>query len=617
MSKRYEVHLESESGVKTLNLSRSEGTSACLSDLLRERHLPLNTRCGKRGLCDGCLVELVQGDLEHARSGEAVAANGHPVRVRGCEYRLAGAETVVLRIPSRSVLAYEPQVVTEYRVNVPVAHDPICRQIPLPAGLTNGDAIARHVSEQIRRPARFEAPALERPTASGAVAIVEDTPVTGWAVTRLLERQLKRRIGVAVDVGTTTVALMLVDLDQGKIVSRASGFNKQMHLGDDVVTRINLCTTDPTMVRGLQQALNNETLEPLLREAAEAGEVSLDEIVCFSVAGNTTMLHLLAGVDPSPMGVAPFTPAFLERRLVSAASIEMHSTVPPDASVHLLPSAAAYIGADLSAGVFSSGLLYDEGPSLLVDIGTNGEIILKHDGKLLGCATAAGPAFEGGGLECGMRAGRGAISRVGCSVVPSFDVALQIIGEDDVSRPAGLCGSAYVDFLAEARRCGVLTGTGRFDSSVPGADQRLIDRGECGRALRLAKGHGNQPVVVSERDVARLLQAKAAIAAGILTLVHRAGLQPDDVKRLYLAGGFGMHLDVRHAIACGLLPGFVAEQVQVVGNTSLAGAHLALLDSAVLDELSKIAHQVDVVELNLDPDFQDRYIDQLSLPDLV
>jgi len=315
------------------------------------------------------------------------------------------------------------------------------------------------------------------------------------------------------------------------------------------------------------------------------------------------------------MGIAPFTATFLEHRVLDTDAIGLSACgfdakqAPP---VHLLPGAAAYVGADLLAGVVACGLVYHDRPTLLVDVGTNGEIIFKHKGQLHGCATAAGPAFEGAGLTCGVRAGDGAISHIAFENDP-LSVRTEMIGD---GRPNGLCGSAYVDFLAEARRVGLLSATGRLDktAAIAISDDRLAC-GKSGLAFRMAYGSGKEEIVVSEVDVAHLLQAKAAIGAGILTLLERAGLTPADVERLYLAGGFGQHLNPAHAIACGLLPGFVPEQVHEVGNTSLGGAYLALLDKTALHEMERTAARMEVVELNLDPGFEDRYIEQLSLPE--
>lgn len=497
LKKPLTLEIESPKGPATVTVT----THQRLSDVLRREHLPLNIRCGQRGLCDGCTLELVRGDVVNLRTGARVSA---PASVRACEHRLDSDAAV--RIPARSLLAHKAQVVSEFRVNVPRAHAPLAK--------------------------------------------------TG--------------IGAAVDIGTTTVALVLVDLRDGKIVGHGADFNKQMNLGDDVATRISLCASDKTMVARLQQAIVQETILPLLGDARP---------VCFSVTGNTTMLHLFAGVDPTPMGTYPFRPAFLEHRVVKLPTFG-------DAAVHLMPSAAAYIGSDITAGILASGLAYDDGPSLLVDVGTNGEIVLKAGDHILGCATAAGPAFEGAGLANGVRATDGAIQKI--RLEPELHV--DVIGR---TKPIGICGSAYVDFLAEGRRTGLLNERGRFSRDGD---------------FQVAPG-----IAITETDIAHLLQAKAAIGAGMLTLLERAKLTAAKIKRVYMAGGFGLHINIAHAIACGLLPGFRTEQVQVVGNTSLAGAYLALLDSGAMEAIRRVSRQIEVVELNLDAGFESRYIDSLSL----
>jgi uncharacterized 2Fe-2S/4Fe-4S cluster protein (DUF4445 family) len=239
---------------------------------------------------------------------------------------------------------------------------------------------------------------------------------------------------------------------------------------------------------------------------------------------------------------------------------------------------------------------------------------LQAGGKLFGCATAAGPAFEGCGLRCGTRARDGAVSDLNLKLNP-FDLETETIGNVPLTRANGLCGSAYVDFLATARSSGLLGLTGRFEASawenIP-AQFRDVNDGE--RALRLADGNGHGALRVSEVDVALLLQAKAAIGAGIEILLETAGVRAADLGRVYLAGGFGMHLNVAHAIAIGLLPGFREEQVRVVGNTSLAGALLALVDRTTLVEMENLRTQMEVIELNLAPDFEERYVEHLMLP---
>jgi uncharacterized 2Fe-2S/4Fe-4S cluster protein (DUF4445 family) len=308
--------------------------------------------------------------------------------------------------------------------------------------------------------------------------------------------------------------------------------------------------------------------------------------------------------------VYPFRPVFLEHRIHAPGDLGL-AFGGKAAEVHLLPSPAAYVGADLAAGIVATGMLYDEGPVLLVDVGTNGEIIAKVGDRLMGCATAAGPAFEGAGLSGGTRGVRGAIERVRLEGNP-FGAELGVIGDEP--RPIGICGSGYVDFLWEGRRADVLQASGRFADAFVARAGAAVQADESGRKLQLHARGASGPVWISEVDVARLLQAKAAIAAGITTLLDVLGTAPGDVKALYLAGGFGMHLSIEHAIGCGLLPGFKPVQIQVVGNTSLGGAFLVLNDRSLLAEMQTACGAMESIELNLQPGFEDAYIDNLMLP---
>jgi len=519
-----------------------------LADVLAAHGLPLNTRCGQRGLCLGCEVRLREG-LLMTPTGVVNA----PATVQACRARLTGP--TLIQVPARSRMEHRPQVAETFEIAIPFAHQPLFK--PVPGG---------------------------------------------------------RDIGFAVDVGTTTVVVLLVDLVSGEVLSRAGAFNEQIRFGDNVITRIEAARKRENLL-AMQRAIVAETIQPLLLRACERAGRPLDRIAGGAVAGNTTMLHLLAGEDPTPLGIAPFTPRFIAGRELRAGDIKLAANgLWPEAPVQLLPGIAAYIGADIAAGIVASGMAFDPAPSLLVDFGTNGEIVLQNSGRLTACAAAAGPAFEGCGLCCGTRARQGAVSDVRLMLQP-FELETLTIGNVPLPRANGLCGSAYVDFLAMARSGGLLGATGRFVASawenLP-AQNRLTDDG--GRALRLTENNGDSVLRVSEVDVALLLQAKAAIGAGIEILLETAGLRAADLGRVYLAGGFGMHLNVAHAIAIGLLPGFRQEQVRVVGNTALAGALLALVDRATLDEMENLRTQVKVIELNLAENFEDRYIEHLMLP---
>lgn len=612
--------------------------SLLLTDVLRRADLPLNTRCGQRGLCDGCCVELLSGALISTVTGKTVESGEANEPLRACQHQLVPDGQAEVHVPARSLLAHAPQVVTSFCANVSRAHDPLWQRIDIPIGdidksMPFPESLCRVIAKQRDgdlpvRPGRGLDALAEFQEA--CIHVTLEHCGDHWSV-RPAGSQ-RSDFGVAVDVGTTTVVATLVDLENGEVASTASSLNTQTRLGDNVLTRIQHCRNHKRFVGLLQRAIAKRTLKPLLDEVLRESNLSADQIVCLAVAGNTTMLHLLAGVDPSPMGAVPFTPEFVEHRVFRASQLLLstptttagiserpedaaNSAVPADGqmaafdpAIHFLPSAAAYVGADIIAGVFSTGMAYQMETSLLVDMGTNGEIVLKHDDRLLGCATAAGPAFEGAGLACGVRASRGAISHVRLND-DSKEPDIEIIGGED---PIGLCGTAYVDFMAEARRTGLIRKTGRFLGSP---SQRLFRHATHGQSFIVARGSASRPVVVSEADIASLLQAKAAIAAGIVCLLDRAGLSTDDIGTLYLAGGFGFHMDVENVIRCGLLPGFRPDQIRLVGNTSLAGAYLALLDSGVLAEMKRVSRRLEIVELNLEPDFESQYIDQLCLPE--
>jgi uncharacterized 2Fe-2S/4Fe-4S cluster protein (DUF4445 family) len=549
MSDRLEVIFAPDGARRELDVSSAQARTP-LTTLLAEIGKSLNMRCGGRGLCQGCRVRFQSGTLWHLAEGRVVAAAGE-MEISSCQYAAIPGEGAVIAVPTTSQLGHTAQIADDFKTCVPVARAPL-----------------------------FAPPA----------------------------------IAAAIDIGTTTVAVLLADVETGKILARASAMNRQITMGDNVVTRINHCMIDKAQIAGMQKLILRETILPLLREACAEAGITLAEIAGLTIAGNTVMLHLLAGVDPTPMGVVPFTPAFLDHRCLIAADLHLTDVFQANLEVHLLPGLSAYVGADINAGIMATGMHYEEGPNLLIDIGTNGEIVLKFGDRLIGCATAAGPAFEGAGLTWGVRAVGGAISEIELTRAP-FDCRLKRIGEDQNAVCPGICGSAYIDFLGEGVRNGILTATGRFSPDFIAENPERVQMLDGERIfVLLPPGEGRtNPIGISELDISRLLQAKAAIAAGFSTLLAREGLKPSDIRKLYLAGGFGLHLNVPNAISSGLLPGFVPEQIEVVGNTSLAGAYMTLQDRGVLDELRLNQNRVEVLELNLDPSFEDCYIENLML----
>lgn len=549
---KMKVELVLPDGSEETLIPEPSDVNLSIAEFLARRGHSLNTRCNQRGLCRGCTVRVMEGEVKSRLGDERFSADGAGLEIKACQIQLVRGGRVRMEIPARSLLAHAPQVEDDYVIRVPVGQRP------------------------------------------------------------LVEPRGNRDLGFAIDIGTTTVVVLLADLRSGKVLARASGFNKQMKHGDNVLTRIQYCHETPEHVQQLKEAIAIDTIQPLIERAIDRAGVDPGRIACFAVAGNTTMLHLLAGVDPTSMGIAPFTPTFIKERRMAAADFGWGDNGTSDGPVHFLPGYSAYVGADLAAGVFATGMAYDEKVVLLVDVGTNGEIVLRREDRLHACATAAGPAFEGSGLSSGVRASEGAISGIRFRKDEPI-VDYDRIGPDTSKPPVGICGTGYIDFLAAGRKAGLLTESGRFDRDFVERHPDYFGHDDFGRKMILDR-RGKLEVTISEADIASLLQAKAAIAAGIISLLAREGITPEQVDRVDLAGGFGRHLSATNAVACGLLPGFDPERIEAVGNTSLAGAYLALIDRTSLREMDRNRQTVEVVELNLEPDFEDNYVDCLSLP---
>lgn len=438
-----------------------------------------------------------------------------------------------------------------------------------------------------------------------------------WPLGRAHEDDPRREpLALAIDVGTTTVAALLIDRTSGAAIARAGDLNQQSTFGDNVLARIQQAMNDRGAVGAMQRAVLDGTIGPLVRQMLTVSGRSADEIAVVAVAGNSTMLHLLVGEDPSSLGVAPFRAVFLGHRVQACgpawAGVE---GLAPD--LHLLPGVSAYIGADILAGVDAVDLGGLPGPALFLDIGTNGELVLFDGKRLTACATAAGPAFEGVGLSCGVRASRRAISEICVCDGPP-----RIIGSTlgaGVMDPVGVCGTGYVDFLATGRAAGLLDLWGRI--SARGRErwgESLSASRRSGARVLIAPEHGvwtdARRATVTERDIATVLQAKAAIRAGIEVLLERAGVGAGELEAVFIAGGFGTRLNAGNAVTIGLLPTINPHRVVALGNTSLAGAVAAVLDANRIERLSKLAPRIEPHVLGHEDGFEERFIDAMRLP---
>jgi uncharacterized 2Fe-2S/4Fe-4S cluster protein (DUF4445 family) len=421
-----------------------------------------------------------------------------------------------------------------------------------------------------------------------------------------------RRFGIAFDLGTTTVVATLLDLSTGTPVAVASALNKQQPFGADVITRISATMMDPGALDKLQQ-LAQETLAELAAAVCAEGDVQPGEVYEVALAGNATMTHLVLGIDPEPLGMAPF---ILSTRLFpEVLGADLGLPVHPRARAVVFPSFGAYVGGDITAGLLASGMDRDARVRLFVDIGTNCEIVLGNRDWLLATAAPAGPAFEGAAIRCGMRAADGAIEVVGMT---QDELTMKVIGD---AEPLGLCGSGLVDAVTGLVRLGLLDSSGRFvteeDAAVkaPGLASRLTRIGQ--ERVFVLHWRGPAPedsIYLSQRDVRELQFAKAAIATGWHILLEEAGLTQADVKQVLLAGSFGSYLSPAAAIRIGLVPDVPVARVVPAGNVAGEGAKMALLSLRERAGGLALLEEVRYVELSDRADFNDRFVDQLEFP---
>jgi uncharacterized 2Fe-2S/4Fe-4S cluster protein (DUF4445 family) len=425
----------------------------------------------------------------------------------------------------------------------------------------------------------------------------------------------QRRFGIAFDLGTTTVVATLLDLSTGTPVAVESTLNKQQPFGADVITRISATMMDPGALDKLQQ-LAQETLAELAQAVCEAGGVRPHEVYEVALAGNATMTHLVLGIDPEPLGMAPF---IMSTRLfpeVLTADVGLAGVTHPRARAVVFPAFGAYVGGDITAGLLASGMDRDARVRLFVDIGTNCEIVLGNREWLLATAAPAGPAFEGAAIRCGMRAAEGAIEVV---TMTAEEIGLKVIGD---AEPQGLCGSGLVDAVTGMVRTGLLDSSGRFVTeeqallTAPGIADRLTRIGQERVFVLHWRGAGvEDSIYLSQRDVRELQFAKAAIATGWSILLEEAGLTQADVKQVLLAGSFGSYLSPAAAIRIGLVPKVPVQRVVSAGNVAGEGAKMALLSLRERAGGLALLEEVRYVELSDRADFNDRFVERLSFPE--
>ncbi len=614
-----------------LTIEVGEGENLLRAALQAGVHI--NASCGGEGVCGKCRIILESGELDCPRSGLLTDEDWDLGYRQACQCRIL--TDVVVRIPPESLL--DRRTLTRRRAGIGLRPSPIDIAALQEEGLYNPAFKKRLVNlspptltDNVNDLSRLEAGlahqhAVESLTLDffllrklARLMREQDFQVTAtldFSRRRFRSPHLtnveagdttRRHYAVAVDIGTTTVWVQLLDLAKGEILGHAADYNSQMSYGDDVITRIVFSQKE----QGLQKLQRSvaSTINHVLHRLLKRHKLGVEEISHMTVAANTTMTHLFYGLDPKFIRLAPYTPTAGSIPLMRARDLGLE--VPDHVFVYSVSSVSSYVGGDIVSGVLASGLYKEPKLTLFIDIGTNGEIVIGNHQWLACAACSAGPAFEGGGIRFGMRATEGAIEEV--TVNPdTFEPMLLTIG---MVKPKGICGSGLINLLAALMDAGLVLPNGKFRDDL---DTPRVRPGDSGREYVLAfaeNTQGDQDIVLTEADIDNLMRAKGAMFAGYLTLLESVGLSLQDLEQVILAGAFGNFVNIDNAIAIGLLPDLPRDCYHFVGNASLLGATLLALSREMLAEERRVAEMMTNFELSETPGYMNQYIAALFLP---
>ena len=415
-------------------------------------------------------------------------------------------------------------------------------------------------------------------------------------------------VGCAIDIGTTTVTMVLTDLRSGKLLAKGSSGNGQIRYGADVINRI-IEQSRPGGKKKLQDAIIKETLTPIIANLCKTANISAHSILRLSVGSNTTMNHLLIGVDADPIRMDPYVPSFFSWEGLLAGDLKLPAN--PLAPVVIAPNIGSYVGGDITAGTLASGIWDKDEMSLFIDLGTNGELVFGNRDFLMSCACSAGPAFEGGDISCGMRATDGAVEA--CTIdKTTMEPQLTIVG-DQGQKPVGICGSGIIDIISELFRCGIINAKGLF---VREGSRVKRDAHGMGRYVLAAAEESDtgREVSINEVDIDNFIRAKGAIFSAIDTLLQSVDMTPECIDHVYVAGGIGSGINMQNAVNIGMFPDVELEKYSYIGNSSLTGAYAMVMSDAAIAKCAEVAANMTYLELSTYPGYMDSFVADCFLP---
>lgn len=607
-----------------------------LLDVIREIGIFMDTPCNGNGSCGKCKVKVIDGNVVSIPNKSVPKEDLEKGYVLACSSKVTKDVTIKILAESSAMMhgmkiedisgdahkeiferAKDQILKHGMKFKTYVRKDYIEIDEPnLNDNISDFERIKRHLRVKlgfshvfVRLPLLREMPKLLR-KAKFKVTITHIP--RGEGKTTIINMEIgdstSKLYGIALDIGTTSVAACLVDLYSGNLISQASSGNAQLRYGADVINRIMFSTKEDGLEK-LNNAIIKETINPLLKKMYEVSGVKKDEVVSIVVAGNTTMSHLFLGIYPNFLRMEPYIPAFVKAPFIKASELELE--VNPETFIYIAPCVASYVGGDITAGVLANGMWSADENVLFLDLGTNGEIVFGNKEFLMTCACSAGPAFEGGEISCGMRATAGAIEKV--SIDPkTFKPKVTVIG--DVA-PIGICGSGIIDLICEMMIVGVIDRRGKLKKDL-NINRIRFDENEIGEYVLAFKEEcqGDEDVLITEVDIDNFIRAKGAIYSGITMLISSLGLDSTKIDRLLIAGGIGNSLNIENSIRIGMLPDIDRDKISYIGNSSLMGCYLTLMSEDARHKLEETAKHMTYMELSTEPKYMDEFVSSCFLP---
>ena len=565
---------------ENINIQVEKGT--ILLDAIREAKLKIETPCNGMGFCGKCKV-IARGQLSEPSGREQKIIDAKKSERLSCMAIILGEVEVEL-IEKERVLK---TINKGFSIDVPIDSPIKIKKLP-EINKDSSVPYAEYLGYDFNSVELYK-----------KISIIEETnPKEIWGVVfedKLLDisSHKKNILGIAIDIGTTGISYYLMDLSSGEIIEKLSSLNPQTQYGGDVLTRITYCMENPTGAVKLQELIVDEINNSI--KNLTGTPYNIDDIYHIIIAANTTMLHLLLGINPSSLAKAPYRSVFLSPKALKARDISIE--VNDEAILSLIPSASSYVGGDIVSGIMASDFKNNE-EAVFIDIGTNGEMAVIKNGKIISTSTAAGTALEGMNIECGCRAQRGAIETF--DIDEEFNISYTTIGDE---KPIGICGSGLIDIAGAMVKRNILLKSGRWNKNLDfKLENRLVDK----------KFYITEDIYISQKDIRQIQLAKGAIAAGVILMLEEIGLKIEEIAKVYIAGAFGYHVDPYNIKKIGLIPKGFRGEISFLGNTSLEGARLALINKECFEEIYNIRKNIEVLELSLKENFQDIFVSQLN-----